>query len=184
MSNPRFTELLEKHRDRVYSHALYCLRDPEDAEDVTQETFVRLWEKQHDVDPARVAGWLTRVVHNLCIDQTRRRKTVRTHFGRPDPEACDTLAAPASRANDPEFQLALSERQTALLDALATLPEETRSVMIMHYYQGMKLQEIAAVLDKTVSALKVQVHRARKSLRLVLAPSLDASPTARMETGS
>lgn len=183
MNKPRFTELLQTHRNRIYSHALYCLRDPEDAEDITQETFVRLWEQQQPIDPDRTGAWLTRVVHNLCIDQTRRRKAIRSNFGQPDTTACENLKAPKNAIYDPEYQLDLDQRQAALLDALATLPAETRSIMIMHYFQGMKLQEIATALDKTVSALKVQIHRARKSLRLVLTTSLDRSRGAKMETG-
>lgn len=177
-----YTDLLNEHRDRVFSRALYVLRDREDAEDVTQEAFLRLWRQGDDVDPGRVAGWLTRVVHNLCIDQTRRRKVVSTHFGQADTEAAARLPA-LGPAADPDRALRLDQRQQLVLDAMATLSVETRSVMMMHYFQGMKLQEIADTLGKTVSALKVQIHRARKSLRTVLAADGDWEPAARRETG-
>jgi RNA polymerase sigma-70 factor (ECF subfamily) len=183
MKQQTFDNLLLEHRDRIYSHALYCLRDPDDAADVTQEVFVRLWQRFDDIDQAKAPGWLSRVVHNLCIDQTRRRKAQRTHFGQPDNEAVDRLHAPRDGRNDPEHRIHLDQRQTALLDAMATLTPETRSVMVMHYFQGLKLPEIAEQLDKTVSALKVQIHRARKSLRLVLTAAAEAPPNARQETG-
>jgi len=182
MKHEIFQELLREHRDRIYSHALYSLRDPDDAADVAQEVFVRLWQQLDDIDPARAAGWLNRVVHNLCIDQARRRRAQRVHFGTPDPEAADRLTAPRDGAHDPERRLVLDRRQAALLEAMETLTPETRSVMVMHYFQGLKLQEIAEQLDKTVSALKVQLHRARKSLRLVLAAP-DTPAGARQETG-
>ena len=177
-----YTKLLNEHRDRVFSRALYVLRDREDAEDVTQEAFLRLWRSGDDVAPGHVGGWLQRVVHNLCIDQARRRKVVRTHLGRPDPGGAAELVASGAESA-PEWALQLDERQRRLLDAMATLTPETRSVMLMHYFQGMKLQEIADALGKTVSALKVQVHRARRSLRCVLEAEENWAPTAGRETG-
>lgn len=182
MDAATYTSLLAEHRDRVFSRALYVLRDREDAEDVTQEAFLRLWRQGDEVDPGKVAGWLARVVHNLCIDQTRRRKVVRTRFGQADPDAVELLPA-SGPLGDPEWAVRLDQRQQRVLDALATLPVETRSVMMMHYFQGMRLQDVAAALGKTESAVKVQVHRARKSLRAVLADDGDHDSQARRRTG-
>jgi RNA polymerase sigma-70 factor (ECF subfamily) len=182
MNHELFTQLLESNRDRIYSHALYCLRDPEDAQDVTQDTFVKLWHKFGNIDPGKAPGWLMRVVHNLCIDLIRRRQSQRNNFGYPDPDALEML--PSSGAGpDPEERFQLDLRQRALLDAMETLPADTRSVMVMHYFQEMKLHEIAEVLDKTVSALKVQIHRARKSLRLVLTTRYEPGLDVKRETG-
>lgn len=177
-----YTNLLAEHRDRVFSRALYVLRDREDAEDVTQEAFLRLWRQGGEVAPDRIAGWLLRVVHNLCIDQTRRRKVVRSRFGQPEHDLTEQLPATGPAA-DPAAGLALDERQQVLLDALATLPAETRSVMMMHYFEGLRLQDIAAALGKTESAVKVQVHRARKSLRAVLETGGEGGLAARRQTG-
>ena len=182
MDHAQFTELLESNRDKVYSHALYCLRDPDDALDVTQDAFVKLWSSGARVAPGKEPGWLMRVVHNLCIDLVRRRQSQKRNFGHPDPEAVDRLKA-AGPAADPERSLVLDQRQQALLEAMETLTPETRSLMIMHYFQDMKLQEIAGVLDKTVSALKVQLHRARKSLRLVLTAPCEPDLNIKRETG-
>ncbi|MEZ4389163.1 MAG: RNA polymerase sigma factor [Candidatus Krumholzibacteriia bacterium] len=162
MTREFFQDLLREHRDRIYSHALYSLRDRDDAEDVTQEAFLRLWRTDPDVPPERLGAWLTRVAHNLCIDHVRRRKTVRVYFGRPDPDALDSLAAAAAVESPPE---ALGQE---LLDAMESLSAETRSVMLMHYQQGLKLREIADLLDQNVNSLKVRIHRARKTLREVL----------------
>jgi RNA polymerase sigma factor (sigma-70 family) len=182
MNHELFTQLLESHRDRVYSHALYVVRDPEDAQDVTQDTFVQLWHKFGGIDPGKAPGWLMRVAHNLCIDLIRRRQSQKNHFGFPDPDALDKLPA-RDFGPDPAERLRLDQRQRALLEAMETLPPDTRSVMVMHYFQEMKLQEIAEVLDKTVSALKVQIHRARKSLRLVLTVPCESGLDVKRETG-
>ncbi|MCP4574240.1 MAG: RNA polymerase sigma factor [bacterium] len=179
MDATTYTRVLNEHRDRVFSRALYVLRDREDAEDVTQEAFLRLWRTGEAIPADRAGYWLQRVVHNLCIDQTRRRKVVRARFGQPDTEATDRLVAPDSG----HWATDLDGNQEALLNAMAALPAETRSVMMMHYYQGMKLREIAACLGKTVAALKVQIHRARKTLRPLLEAQGCGAPTARSETG-
>jgi RNA polymerase sigma-70 factor (ECF subfamily) len=175
-----YTELLSTHRDRVFSRALYVLRDREDAEDVTQEAFLRLWRTGDEVPADRAGFWLQRVAHNLCIDVTRRRKVVRSHFGQPDPDAAELLSAGTV---DPDWHLLLDERQQQLIGAMAVLPAETRSVMMMHYFQGMKLREIAEALDKTVAALKVQIHRARRSLRPVLEAEGFGANLTRRQTG-
>lgn len=187
MDKKIFNQLLAAHRNRVYSYALYCLRNAQDAEDVTQEAFLRLWRSGPEIEGPRLKSWLTRVVHNLCIDETRRRKSLHANLGRPDSLALEGLVAPVTERNDPEQALRLEQKQRMLLDAMATLPPETRSVMLLHYFQGMKLAEIAETLGKKLSSVKVQIHRARKSLRLVLDDLIEAPqappPEAKRETG-
>ena len=177
MNRTTFNRVLADQRHRIYGHALQCLRNPEDAADITQEAFLRLWRRGPDVDDERLAAWLTRVVHNLCIDHTRRAQTVRNRLGRLDPTALEELTAGTGDGHTYD-----DERQE-MLAALQTLPAETRSIMFMHYYQGLKLREIADLLDKNVNSLKVRIHRARKVLREVLdATAADATP-ARRESG-
>ncbi|RKZ19369.1 hypothetical protein DRQ50_02240 [bacterium] len=180
MDAKTYTQLLHAHRDRVFSRALYVLRDREDAEDVTQEAFLRLWNHGDDLPAERAGYWLQRVITNLCIDVTRRRKVVRTHFGRPDTDIAPRLAAHEEGADS---CLDLDERQHQVLNAMSALTPETRSVMMMHYFQGMKLREIAEALDKTVSALKVQIHRARQTLRPVLEAQGLEPALSRRQTG-
>jgi RNA polymerase sigma-70 factor (ECF subfamily) len=180
MDRITFDRVLRDQRHRVYSHAMQCLRDPDDAADVTQEAFLRLWRQGPEVDDERLAAWLVRVVHNLCIDHARRRQTVRKRLGRPDPTALGELRAGDGTADpgDP-----LDDRRESLRAALETLPAETRSIMLLHYYQGLKLREIAELLGKNVNSLKVRIHRARKALREVLdEAAADTAPTARRES--
>ncbi len=183
MKHRTFTELLASHKNRIYSHALYSLRDSHDAEDVTQEAFLKLWDHYEELDPNRIGAWLTRVTHNLCIDFSRRRQVQRRNLGQADPEAVDTLVAAPGGFGDLEHSLRLDRRQQALLEAMGTLTPETRSVMIMHYFQDMNLHEIGLAVDKSVSALKVQIHRARKSLRLVLTTAAEFPPHERRGIG-
>ncbi len=174
MTHDTFNNLLSSHRDRVFTQALFNLRDRRDAEDVTQEAFLRLWRQGGHLPDDRVGPWLAHVTRNLCIDQCRRRSAARRHLGVADPEALDGLPVPAGGPDDPFAGLELDDRQRRLLDALQTLPDETRTVMLMHYGEGAKLADIAEGLGKSLSAVKVQVHRARLRLRLVLGGVEDA----------
>ena len=182
MNDKTFNELLTVHRNRLFSAAVYVLRNEQDAEDVVQEAFLRLWRFTGQIDAQRVPAWLSRVVHNLCIDQTRRRKSLQRHLGRPDETALERLRAPDVEAARWRPGGDLDPEQENLLEAMGTLSAETRSIMIMHYFQGLKLTEIAEMLDVSPSAVKVRVHRARRALRLVLdKPERDCA--AKQETG-
>ncbi|MBD3220309.1 sigma-70 family RNA polymerase sigma factor [bacterium] len=182
MTRERFDMILRANRDRVYGHALRSLRDADDAEDVTQEAFLRLWRTDPDVPDARIGAWLLRVVHNLCIDHARRRRTVRTYLGQPDPTALADLAAEPHPAA-PGAGEATGRIGGELREAMAALTPETRSILLMHYEQGLKLREIAELIDANVSSLKVRIHRARKALRAVLEASDEPPLAARHENG-
>jgi len=160
--------LLRSHRNRLFNHAWYCLRDEHAAEDVIQDAFLRLWQSKPSVKPEAAGAWLMKVVHNLCIDSMRRQKTQRKNFGVPVTDQYDNLATSAGSSWDPEQNLHLDDRQRMLLEAMETLKPETRSILLMHYFQGLTLAQISGSTGKSISALKVQFHRARKALRLVL----------------
>lgn len=183
MDNSNFMNLLEAHRDRVYSYLLYSLRDRDDAEDLTQEVFLRLWRQKGACEPDRAEAWLIRVAHNLCVDLARRRKTVRKHLGRADETALEKLPSAGGSWQSPESSLQQSQARQEILTAMGTLPDETRSVMMMHYFQGLRLQDIARILGKQTSTVKVQIHRARKALRLVLEAGVEPAMETKRETG-
>ena len=164
MDNNTFQNILQGNRNRVYSYARYFLRNNEDAEDVTQEVFVKMWQRCTEQNPDRIPAWLMRVTHNLCIDVTRRRKTSVGWHVSADQVEPDSLPAQRS-AGDPEAGFRLNGTQKSLLDAMATLPARTRGIMLMHYFQGLTYEAISEILQVRVSTIKVAVHRGRKSLR-------------------
>ncbi len=182
MDKNAFIEILRTHRDRVFSYSVYCLRDRDDAEDVTQDAFLRLWRKRDEVDPDRVEAWLIRVAHNLCIDHTRRRRTARNYVARPEMKLAVEQAASAALAAGPDHGLVREQTRTLLLDAMSVLHEETRSAVMMHYFQGMKIEEIARILEKKTSTVKVQIHRARKALRGALELGAECGAVLERET--
>jgi RNA polymerase sigma-70 factor (ECF subfamily) len=164
MDNKTFQVMLQGNRNRVYSYARYFLRNNEDAEDVTQEVFVKMWQRCPEQNPEKIPAWLMRVTHNLCIDITRRRKTSVGWHVSADQVEPDSLPARNS-ANDPEKSFRLNQTQQSLLEAMATLPARTRSIMLLHYFQGLTYEAISEILQVRLNTVKVAVHRGRKSLR-------------------
>ncbi|UCF77682.1 MAG: sigma-70 family RNA polymerase sigma factor [Candidatus Eiseniibacteriota bacterium] len=178
MKKRLFEEFLKEHADRVFSYALYLLRNREDAEDVTQEVFAKLWQHwPRTTSTARVA-FTMRAARNQCIDLLRRRKTSGDHMRAPEWLDLDSVPAARSPELDPELHAELTETQEVVLSALEALPERTRSMLLMHYFQGLKHETIGEILDVTTSTVKVTMHRGRALLRRAL--TRRSPETARM----
>ncbi len=171
-----FSQTVSIHQDRVYALALAILRDADDAADITQEAFLRLWRKGRDLPPEVVQSWLLKVAHNLCLDHLRRLRIQQKRLGRPDPEALQSLATPAPSA-------AAHLLPENLHQALSALTPRTRSMVVLHYCEGFKLAEIASLLETNLGSVKARLHRARKSMRLALEPGSEAE-NPKQETGT
>jgi RNA polymerase sigma-70 factor (ECF subfamily) len=170
MDEQTYRAFVLANRDRVYSYAWYFLRHREDAEDVIQEAFLRLWRQCRADDDAGRRAWLTRVVHNLCVDADRRRR-VRHHRVRlaAEGELERHVDQRAGAGEELEAAQAGERRQMAVAEALAQLPAPSRGLVLLHYWQGVSLREIARMFDLNESTVKVRVHRARQALRQGLA---------------
>ncbi len=154
---------MAEFRDGIYSYLCYLLKNREDAEDVTQEVFIRLWNHWDRVDQARVKSWLMRVAHNRSIDLIRQKKTVVSQGRIMSP--LEYVERSMSAEGTPETIYENNEKHAAILTALKQLPEKMHSILLMHYFQGMKYKEIGEILNITISDVKVSVHRGKKLLR-------------------
>lgn len=160
MRDEAYEQVVRMHKDHVHSYATMILRDRAEAQDVAQESLVRLWVHRRTVDRQGVRRWLMRTAHNLCVDQLRRRKT-RSEVG--DGEAVmnnspDSAPGPEQRAEGRELHGTIAE-------ALAALSPQDRTVVVMREVQGMPYDEIATALDLPLGTLKARLHRARERLR-------------------
>lgn len=154
-----YKQVIDEHRQKVYSFAHYSLRGAEDAEDVTQEVFIKLWQHWRKIDHSRIGAWLMRVAHNAIIDHVRKQKTSQSqldHFAEVDEQAQSTDLAREIDEDDFKQQLLLAVRE---------LDEPFRSIIIMRDIQGLSYAEIQGVLDMSDSQVKVYLHRARRKLR-------------------
>lgn len=160
--------LLERLAPRLFAHATRVLADRSEAEDVVQETMLRLWR----IAPvwrsgeAKISTWAYRVLANLCTDRLRSRKK------RPK-LALDDVVEPASDTASVIERMTEVERARALDDALATLPDRQRQAVILRHIEGFSNPEIAAIMDIGVEAVESLTARGKRALAAVLAGRKD-----------
>jgi len=142
------------------------LRDRDDADDVTQRTFLRAWEHLADFEGrCELRSWLYRICLNLCRNHHRDRR-------RFDPDSLDHHE-PVSAAVGTD-RLEHEERWDQVRDAVAALPERQRTSLELRIYQGLPFKEVAAAMESTENACKVNFHYAVKALRARLGAAVGA----------
>ncbi|MFD0870797.1 MULTISPECIES: RNA polymerase sigma factor SigW [Paenibacillus] len=167
-----FAELVDLYKDRIYHLAYRMLSQAHAAEDIVQETFLRVYKNLHRYDEKqKFSTWIYRIATNLCIDQLRKRKAnYSLDAEMPDGEGADWYSMLPSDDVSPEGQILLSETQQQIRSAIDMLPEKYKSVVILRYLHDLSLQEIGEVLDMPVTTVKTRVHRGREYLRKRLSP--------------
>ena len=157
--------LSERHLASVFACAWRILGDRAEAEDIAQETFVRLLRKAPAWQPDGPAlrSWLLRVATNLCID--RRRASARLV---PMPEEAADLAAPEGVGVDDDLAI-----RRAVHRALRGLPERQRVALVLVHFHGLSGREAAGALGTSEEALESLLARARRRLRRILAPDVN-----------
>lgn len=153
-----YRQLSDRHLAKVVAYAHRLLRDGAEAEDVAQETFLRLWKHAGRWQPrAKLHTWLFRVAHNLAIDRLRKRRET-------GPDALERQ----SSGDRPSGLLARKRVAAEVEDALAALPERQRAAIALIHYQGLSHAEAAEVLECGVEAVESLLSRGRRTLRSTL----------------
>jgi len=168
-----FRILFERWAPRVRAFLVRVLASRAEADDLTQETFVRAWRAAGRYEAGgRFAAWIFRIAGNLARQEVRRRR-VRGWFrgtgGAPENE--EVLASlPAPAAFDPEGALRDEETRAALARALVRLPESQRLAVLLRYFEGLAVRDVAAALGKSEHAAESLVARGTAALRKSLGP--------------
>jgi RNA polymerase sigma-70 factor (ECF subfamily) len=162
-----FAELVELYKDKIYHLGYRMLNQKQEAEDVVQETFLRVYTNLEKYDEnQKFSTWIYRIATNLCIDRLRKRKpSYSIDAEMTDGEGTDWHAMLASNDAGPDEELILSETQLNIREAIQTLPDKYKTVVILRYLHDMSLQEISDVLEMPVTTVKTRVHRGREFLR-------------------
>jgi len=160
-----FRRLLELSSPRIYRLALRVVGDPDEADDVVQETYIRAWGQIEELrDPAAAMGWLSRIARNAARDRLRwwkrRRRESFDEAGAP----LAHLVALADRAPLPDEALASAEAGAAVTRAVAALPDKHRVVLLLREADGMTYEEIAESLGIAIGTVESRLHRARAAL--------------------
>ena len=139
--------IIIKHQNKLYRTALAIMGGKADAEDIVQDAFIKLFEKQQDFEsPDHEAAWLVRVTVNLC------KNRLRSHWWRRTAPLLDTYPA-------------ANEGQSGIVQAIMALPSKYRGVIHLFYYEGYSTKEIAEITSQNESNVRQQLTRARRKLK-------------------
>jgi len=171
-------DLMNRHAQRLFHYLIRQLRDESDAEDTAQETFVRVFQNRSRFDPKhRFSTWLYSIATNLARDRQRwRSRHPQVSLDAENDSSGGDLQdkLPATGAT-PEEKMIGGERADAVRSAIAKLPEDLRTVILLFEYEGQSQQEIAKVLDCTPKAVEMRLYRARQELRSSLTRLLESA---------
>ncbi len=155
----KFLKWVDEYQDLAWTLARYLLMDAAEAEDACQEAFVKLWHNQDRIDPDKIRPWLMRVTRNLCLDRLRRRHPTEEwqEWQKPDD------------GPGPMQELQQHELGEWLKHSINGLTEPYRSLVVLRDVHQHSYEEVASVLELSLTQVKVYLHRARKQLREQLA---------------
>ncbi|MFD6418618.1 RNA polymerase sigma factor SigE [Streptomyces sp. NPDC060194] len=170
---PTWEEIVSTHSTRVYRLAYRLTGNQHDAEDLTQEVFVRVFRSLSTYTPGTFEGWLHRITTNLFLDMVRRKQRIR--FDALGEDAAERLP---SREPGPQQTFQDSHFDADVQQALDTLAPEFRAAVVLCDIEGLSYEEIAATLGVKLGTVRSRIHRGRSHLRKALQ---HRSPEARAE---
>ena len=163
MRHLRSKKIVRQHKDRIYTQAYYFLGSHDEAEDVTQEVLLKIWERLDDLPRTHTTAWIMKVTRNLCIDYVRQRQRTARLFDGEDGE--DGSAETWIAVSNPEVEAERNEMQHHIEREIQTLPEPLRSVVILREIQGLTYEEVARAMSIPLNSVKVYLYRGRRILR-------------------
>jgi RNA polymerase sigma-70 factor (ECF subfamily) len=157
-----FGKLIEAYQGPVYNLAYRMLSNSGEAEEAAQEAFIRAFTRLESYNPAhKFSTWLLSITSNYCIDQLRKRRALLLSIDEPLPPH---PALSADQEKRPESQLIMNEQQAMVQSLLEELAPDYRQAVVLRYWHELSYEEIAEMMDTTVSAIKSRLFRARKQL--------------------
>lgn len=153
-----FGELYDRHAARVYRHIFYIIGSGPEAEDLTAQTFLQAWEAigRYQMRGAPFISWLLRIAHNLAVSHLRsRREKTQLSEGLVD----------NGHHGDPEHAVEQMADEQRVRNAILHLRDEQRQVIILRFVEDLGYQEVAAIIGKSIPAIRVIQHRALTALR-------------------
>ena len=151
MTVDQYNQCVEAYADRVYRFILKNMRDEDEARDVVQEAFARMWEKVANVNYSKAKSYLFSTAYHTMIDRIRKSQR---------------LSVGEEIFEEPEYSHSgYSDLQDVLNRALETLPEVQKHVILLRDYEGYSYDEIGQITNLNASQVKVYIYRARKALK-------------------
>jgi RNA polymerase sigma-70 factor (ECF subfamily) len=166
-----FEELVARHRDKIYARAFSMLRNEDDATDLSQEAWVKGWQRLHQFQgEASFATWMTRIVINLCLDQLRKLKRARTDsIDQMDDESGGVERQLPIINPNPTERLELGELRQRIDRALNQLSHEHRTVLVLHEFEELEYKVIAKRMGCSIGTVMSRLFYARRKMASLLA---------------
>ena len=170
-----FRELVRRYERPVFSLIFHMVRDRETAEDLAQDTFIKVLNHIDRYRPEfKLSSWLFKIANNLTIDHLRKRQLSTVSIdGSPHAATAAEIEATSfdveARGESPLDEIESRELGSAIERAIATLRPEYRACIMLRHVEGRSYEEIAATLDLPLGTVKTYIHRARRQLRDALA---------------
>jgi RNA polymerase sigma-70 factor (ECF subfamily) len=179
-----FAEIVEAYKDKLYNVAFRMLGNRQEAEDVVQEAFLRVYSniRQYDAN-YKFSTWMYRITTNLCIDRLRKKKindSLDEEYSEQDGNSLYNRLR--SQELTPEEAMLRHETQAEVQHAIEQLPPAYRAAILLKYLHDLSLQEISDILQIPVPTVKTRLHRGREALRAVLAGKWDAESQEKVRT--
>lgn len=166
-----FKKLVDEWQDMVYNTALSIIQNADDADDVTQEVFIQVYQSVSSFKgDSKFSTWLYRLTVNRALDHEKKKKTkkrfafVQSLFGN---EVAAEEVQPAE-FNHPGVQLEKKERAAELFNALKRIPDKQRAAFTLHKLEGLSYQEVAEIMNTSLYSVESLIARAKTNLRKVL----------------
>lgn len=156
-----FSEIVDRYRNSVFGMALRFTGNQNDAQDISQEIFIRVYENLNRYNgKSKFSTWLYRIGYNLCIDWTRKNSKHKLSTALTE----NDLEIPDSRAGPEETYFEIQQRRELGI-AINSLKDKYRNILILFYFQGFSYEDIGDILEIPVKTVETQLYRARKQLR-------------------
>ncbi|HEY9772260.1 MAG TPA: sigma-70 family RNA polymerase sigma factor [Planktothrix sp.] len=177
----QFKSLVRRYQTRVYSVAVRILGNTEEAEEVMQDTFVKVHQNLDKFkNEASFSAWVFKIAHNLCVDLLRNKKRIQpfpvlsfdpqsTASDEDEPKSY-TVSQLADQAPGPEQMVDSDEQERVIAASLGKLPENQREVLVLHDIEGFSYQEIAEIVGASIGTVRSRLHYGRLKLRELLEP--------------
>lgn len=154
-----FSELYDRHSPRVFAYCRRFLGNKEEAQDVLQDTFIRLYKSSYsDREMTNVPAFILTIARNLCVNSQKKKKPLVSYE--------DYMDVRENHSKDEDELLNLIKM------AMEVLPDDYREVFILREYEGLSYLDIANITDSTMSNVKVRIFRAKQKIKEILAPYL------------
>jgi RNA polymerase sigma-70 factor (ECF subfamily) len=159
--------LLSKYERPVFNICLRMVRNREEAEDLAQDAFVKVFSMLERYNPAYAfSNWLFKITSNLCIDSMRKRRIKTFPMDSPiTTQKGEFERQYESPTEDPEKLVLKGEKMSTLARAIESLPSHYRIMILLRHQEDLSYEEIAATLDVPLGTVKARIHRAREMLK-------------------